>query len=170
MVVVRLRAALRQRMYPREFRIPQPAWPKDVLNIPPTPPPSPPRESAFAALGRVIRDVGTSLFTVEKQLKEIQDKVKEAQATSGEEEVRFIGRKTTVALAYAETARNALAREGAEIIDHTESPYNEGDGFEVLGFEKRPELDGPTVIETNTPTIRLKGELLQKGKVYVGKP
>lgn len=158
-------SALKQLIYPREFRIKPPVWPKKLLgvleeitkliqssaienrgNI----------EKSEKEMVRFLSDVGTGLWRMRRQI--IPSEMKEPP-----DEYRRINRSL-------ESTWDALTQGGFEIQDHTGDIIVGGEALHIISFQPMAGLTREQVIETLRPTIYYKGEMIQVGEVIVGKP
>ena len=63
-----------------------------------------------------------------------------------------------------------LQDKGLLISDHTGQIYDEGMALRVISSEERPDLNRNLIVETITPSVFLRGNLIHAGEVIVGKP
>ena len=157
---------LRQRAFPKPFRIERPRWPSDAAEwlrviaargamagaaVPPPPVNAPIQESMdFLAV------VGTGLWRLKQRM------VQPGTDRPLEEMRR--------AYRHLESTWDALAQAGVEIIDHTGKPYDTGLAIKVIAFQPVADLTRERVIETLKPTIYYHADRLQMGEVIVGTP
>lgn len=150
----RIRGALGQRRFPREFRIAAPA--DDRLAAI--------GEQLLAALEAAPTHVSIdarpdAATAVWRALRKIERRGGELPAA----EVRQVRR-------YLRAARQALVEDGLELHDHDGEAFHPGQSLEVLVFQDEPGLDRQTVLETVRPSVFYHGERIQMGKVIVGRP
>jgi hypothetical protein len=161
----RFRASMRQRRYPVEFRIPEPAWPTDL------------RERMLALVaqdttdgtggdtggsgeGAAVLDDGyladavTSVWRAHRKL---------TAETDG-------SRSVQQARKHLESTWRALADTGVVVQGHDHAPFDPGQALEMVAQQPEPGLSRATVIETISPTIYINGRHVQMGKVIVGSP
>jgi hypothetical protein len=160
------RSALRQRKYPKEFRISAPPWSSDLQAalkqmaelLPQAGPPRDSGEDARAGAGnrRFLADVGTGLWRLRQKM---------TQPGTGKplEEMRRAYR-------HFESVWDALSNEGVVIHDHTNEDFDAGQSLKVLAFQPTQGLRRERVIETIKPTICVNDEIIQMGEVIVGTP
>lgn len=161
-------ASLRQRMFPRELRIPRPAWPAEVLDAlrglafagpeGDGPGPSPEevvREEEWLAF---LADLGTGLWRV-------RQKLIDSETGRPPEELRR-------AFRHLESVWDALSGQGVKIQDHTGEPVPEHGayGLEALAYEETPSVTRDTVAETVRPSIFYRDRMIQMGQVIVATP
>lgn len=77
---------------------------------------------------------------------------------------------TRRAYRHLESAWDALAREGVEILDHTDAPFDSGLALRVLAYQPTPGALRERVIETVKPSVYYRGRPLQLGEVIVATP
>jgi hypothetical protein len=162
--------ALRQWLFPREFRIDSPPWPKRELaalekaagalaatpggGAPGAPgavgPPGAPDPLAREQ-ERFLADVATGLWRMKRRL-ETDEAARRA--------CQFI----------FESVWDALTQGGVEIKDHTGEHVTGGEALRVVAFEPTPGLTREQVIETVRPTVYYHGKSIQMGQVIIGKP
>jgi hypothetical protein len=146
--------ALRQWRYPKELRIAAPEWGAGV---------APALEDLAKALDQWGERVDPELL---------------AQAATG----LWRARRTMLergsdrplpdmrrSFRHVESAIDALATAGVQILDHTGDVYR-GQELKVIAFEPRAGLDRERVAETVKPSVYLGGVCLQVGEVIVGTP
>jgi len=162
------RRALRQSAkFPKEFRIAPLAWRGDMtavieklkrmiaaLTIPERPPDSDPWQDK--EITRLVSEIGTNLWRM-------RQKMVNADTDRQLETMRRPFR-------HLESIWDALSEKQITIQDHTGKPYDPGQLIKVLAYETVPGIGRDTVIETITPTIYLKSEIIQMGEVIVGTP
>jgi hypothetical protein len=164
-------ATLRQRRYPREFRIAPPAWPPDLLEAleragqdgaQAAPPASaaPARkdagDGAAAPDPRLYASVATGLWRVRQTMLEPGTDEPLAEMRRG--------------FRHLESTWDALAQAGVEIQDHLDAPFDAGLALKVIAFQPTPGLDRERVIETIKPSVYVDGTAIQMGEVIVGTP
>jgi hypothetical protein len=171
-----LRAAWRQRRWPRAFRIAPPRWDavvraevelllarctalaartaeaeaaaQDTAASEPAATPPELRDKPLA-------DAATALWRAQRRL---------AQETDARTQLsRQAGR-------HLRTCADALAEAGVMVQDHDGDPYHPGRSLEVLLFQDDPALTAETVIQTVRPSVYLRGRCVQLGQVIVGCP
>lgn len=154
-----LRAALRQRMYPVEFRIAEAVWPKDVAErVSQILQRRTPRTVAKGLVEEQIIAIGTRLWQVRNEL-----------------DMRA-GRPIDDALNRAggrlESLWELLAKSGVDIYDHTGQIMPKGilPHLKIIAFQPTSSVTRDRIIETVKPTICFNGNVIQKGEVIVGTP
>ena len=154
--------ALRQILYPREFRIGPPVWPEETLRnfeAIATSLESLTKQAATEVKdesNQLIAEVGTWLWRLGQDLSGLGK-----EGSSGE--LRHLSRRL-------EAAWDALTQNGIKVQDHTGEVYDGGMSVRVLAFEPVPGLGREQIIETVTPTIYRGDRLVQYGEVIVGRP
>ncbi|MBE1531185.1 nucleotide exchange factor GrpE [Actinomadura algeriensis] len=171
------RGALRQWRYPREFRIPAPAWPADALaeftelarlelaNLeaaaeaaaakaaPPaaaTVVDAPVPEPA-GLTGRSLADVATSVWRLRARIERMDDPPR-------------------ALVRHLESAWDAFADAGVEIKDHAGEPFDHGLAMSVAAYQPTPGLHREQIIETVRPGVYLGDRSVQMAEVIVGTP
>jgi len=152
-------SAIRQLRFPRQFRIAASPWPANLepllLRLEQAV-----RESQGLATGereiRFIADIGTGIWRLKQKM------VKPGTNQPIEEMQR--------PFRHLESVWDALTQEGAEIIDHTDKPFDPGMSLKVVSYQPTPGLGRERVIETIKPTIYFRGKPIQMGEVIVGRP
>ena len=158
-------AELRQKLYPREFRIHVPCghdWqiaakishcqsedkaekPSDGGNV-----------ELPSQFRKLIVQLGTNLWRTRQKM---------IDPVSGDPPEHM--RK---AYRHVRSMWDALQESGIDIQDHTNQPFHLGQTLNAIAFEPRPDLSTDTVIETVKPTIYYQKRLIQMGEVIVGTP
>jgi hypothetical protein len=155
----------RQFLYPREFRIAEPAWSDETIIeslqqiaelLAKKEPESPKKEAPTAARAGFLADVSTGLWR-------LRQKMVQPGSDRPLDEMRRAYR-------HFESVWDALANEGVQIYDHTGENFDSGKQIKVLAFQPTPGLNREKVLETVKPTIYVKDQLVQMGEVYVGTP
>ncbi len=153
-------AAIRQRLFPREFRIEEPPWPDDWLetlrklaDLPPPPPPPPPEDKDRI---RFLADLATGVWRLRQKMLE-----------PGTERPREQFRRE---YRHLESVWDVLTQAGMEIQDHTGKPFDSGQALKVLAFQPTPGVKRERVQETVKPTIYFKQQHIQMGEVIVESP
>jgi hypothetical protein len=150
-------ASLRQLRYPKEFRIPPPAWPGEAAV----------RLQEIAELLRkpvhpdglnpkFLSGLGTGLWR-------LRNKMVQPETGRPLEEMRRAYR-------HFESVWDALAAQGVKVYDHTGEPFEPGRLLRVMSFQPMTGLLRDTIIETIMPTVYFKDDLIQQGEVIVGTP
>ncbi|HOJ60363.1 MAG TPA: hypothetical protein PK878_08745 [bacterium] len=147
--------SFRQLRYPREFRIPKPLWPSNVLDsaddyIRLLKSPNGDNKDML----RYLVETSNGLWRIENRLSTIADPSKEIRS----------------ALRFLESTRDALRQAGIEFRGHTGERITGGEALKIVTFEPRADLHHDQVIETIKPTIYYKGKIIQMGEVVVGQP
>lgn len=157
-----LKTKLKQLWFPAAFRLPEPEFGKEQLDlleeliqlIHPT---LTQAESAIkderVQMAHFIVDLGTGIWRIRRKIKGLKRVPKEIKE----------------ALFSLESTWASMSEGGVEIVDHVGSnpPKNEARVVEVRDV---PDLEKEQVIEALKPTILLHGEVVQKGEVVVGRP
>lgn len=159
-------AAVRQHLYPLEFRIGPPAWPDELATLLErlakgdlVGPPAESRSDAVEAErqhARLLADVATGLWR-------LRQRMVDPETGRPLEEMRR-------AFRHLESVWDALAGAGVEIQDHTGAPFRSGLALRVIAFQPTEGFDTEKVIETVKPSIYYKGRSVQMGEVIVGTP
>jgi len=160
-------AALRQLMFPKEFRIDPPVWPskmqvileeiKGLLESETTAVDYNKRiEKNDNEIIHFFSDIGTGLWRISRQLML-------AEAKEPPEHLRRINRSF-------ESTWDAFIQAGFEIKDHTGDIVIGGEAMHIISFQPMPGIIKDQVIETLRPTIFYKGKMVQAGEVIVGMP
>lgn len=163
-----LLAGLRQQMFPRELRIPPPAWTSELLDAlrgiasggsesdgaGPSTDEGPREEERMAFLA----DLGTGLWR-------LRQKLIDPESGQPPEELRR-------AFRHLESVWDALSQQGVRIQDHTGDPVPERGayGLEALAYEETPGVTRDTVVETVRPSIFYRDRMIQMGQVIVAAP
>jgi hypothetical protein len=63
-----------------------------------------------------------------------------------------------------------LQEKGVRISEQTGQPYDEGMALRVISSEKRSDLSRNLIVETITPSVFLRENLIHAGEVIVGLP
>jgi len=158
---------LRQRLYPREFRIPKlvisPTTVSALVGTMETATRAPvpasrlmeqvKHEDQFA---RLAVDIANAAWRLKLRLVD-------PRTGKPPEEMRKLYR-------HVETIWGALTSAGVEIQDHTNQPFRTGLALDVIAFEPKVDIIRETVVETVAPSIYFRNASLQTGKVIVGTP
>ena len=158
---------VRQRFYPREFRIPKlGVSPNTVSALFGT------RETGTRALAPAVRptepatndehlarlavDIGNAAWRLKLRLVD-------PDTGKAPEDMRKVYR-------HVETIWDALKSADIEIQDHTNQPFRTGMALDVIAFEPKVDMVRETVVETVSPSIYFRNASVQTGKVIVGTP
>jgi hypothetical protein len=155
-------SAIRQLLFPREFRIAASQWPvsleQSLLRLARFDESAPRLQGP--AFGedelRLLADIGTGLWRLKQRM------VKPGTSQPLDEMHR--------PFRHLESVWDALIQGGAEIRDHTDEPFDPGLSLKVVSYQPTPGLGRERVIETIKPTIYFKGTPIQMGEVIVGRP
>jgi hypothetical protein len=153
---------LRQRRFPREFRIDAPVWPDNLaarlreLTITQLTPANQQRPSAAPISLGLLADACTGLWR-------LRQRMLQPGTDRPLEEMRRAYR-------HLESTWDTLAEAGVEIIDHTGTPFDIGLALKVIAYQPTPEISSDCVLETIKPTIYFQRERLQMGEVIVATP
>jgi hypothetical protein len=157
---------LRQRMFPREFRIPEPAWPENAVahleriadQIAKHMDEGKPRADlrSRAAHNAFLVEVGTGLWR-------LRQKMTQPGTNIPRDEMRRAYR-------HFESVWEALEHDGVKIYDHTGEDFDAGRSITVLAYQPTDSLSRERVVETIKPTIYIHDNLVQIGEVIVGVP
>lgn len=156
---------LRQFKFPKEFRIPPPTWPKDII-------------SALEILNNKIQD--------------LQQIDIEAPATTEKEKNQFLSDVATGlwrlrqkmikpgtsqplaemnrAYRHLESIWDTIVQAGIDIIDHTGNLFDTGMSIKVIAFQPTKGLSREKIIETIKPSVYHNEKRIQMGEVIVGTP
>ncbi|MCR4439150.1 MAG: hypothetical protein QHJ34_09525 [bacterium] len=151
--------AIRQLCFPRAFRIAASPWPANL-------------EQLLLRLQQTMREGhGSALVEQEPRLL--------ADIASGLWRLRqkMVNPGTNRPLdgmqrpfRHLESVWDALIQAGAQILHHTDKPFDPGMSLKVISFQPAPGLERERVIETIKPTIYFRGRQIHMGEVIVGTP
>lgn len=157
---------LRQMMFPREFRIPEAAWPEDAVEqleriadqLAKRADADKGREESRSATGHqaFLAEIGTGLWR-------LRQKMVQPGTDRPLEEMRRAYR-------HLESVWDALEKDGVKIYDHTGEDFDAGRSINVLAYQPTAGLTRERVLETIKPTIYVNSERVQMGEVIVGTP
>jgi hypothetical protein len=153
---------LRQRRFPREFRIDPPQWPEgftEQLRSLAGTPPAPTNQQAAAAPPvslNFLAEACTGLWR-------LRQRMLQPGTDRPYDEMRRAYR-------HFESTWDTLAQAGIEIIDHTGMPFDIGLALKVVAYQPVPQISRDSVLETIKPTIYFRDERLQMGEVIVATP
>jgi hypothetical protein len=159
---------LRQRRFPKEFRIARAEFPRAALaqliarasadaavlqaegsaSKPPTP--------AADEPPRYMAELGTGLWRLRQRM------VEPGTSRPLSEMKR--------AYRHFESIWDVITQAGLEIQDHTDTPFDAGMSLKVIAFQPTAGLAREKVIETIKPSIYFHGRPIQMGEVIVGTP
>jgi hypothetical protein len=176
----RLLSGLRQRTFPPEYRIGEPAWSPDLrlaleqllLHVKPGGPAAPPEEDRPARHaedgdphGELLLFVVNLLSNVGTGLWRLRNKMVQPGTAEPLEEMRR-------AFRHLQSTWDVLEEAGVEILDHTGEMVPEGGVYSLkaLAYQPTPGINRERVIETIKPTIYFKDQLIQMGEVIIGTP
>lgn len=71
---------------------------------------------------------------------------------------------------HLDAAWDVLAEAGIEIVDLTGRPFDHGQSVRPLAFQPVVGLERRVIVETVSPSILLRGKVVQAGEVIVGVP
>jgi hypothetical protein len=152
----------KQLRYPREFRIPDSAWPEEFdrflrewRDIRMAAPASKGPELG-EKLEKLMADIGTGLWR-------LRQKMLDPDTGKPREDMRR-------AFRHLESVWDAIHGEGFEIQDHAGNPFDSGQALIPIAFQETPGLSREVVLETIKPTIYFRKKAIQVGEVIVGKP
>lgn len=159
---------MRQLLYPREFRVAPPNWGEDLLPelqrlaeaVRRAPAPS--GDGRDPLDPRFVSNLGTGLWRVRSRMTDPSD----GRPLYDRGPAEGMGRPFRHLESVEETVREA----GVEIQDHTGDPYRDGLALRVLTFQPTADLEEERVTETIKPSVYYRGQLVQAGKVIVGRP
>lgn len=157
----RLRAALRQWMYPAEFRIPETVW----------------SEKIAAQLGEALTAARTTdgggrqdladkhLVAIGTRLWRLRSEIMRNDAEQSPAALRHASR-------HLEVLWDRFSEAGLDIFDHTGEAMPEvGDYLlKVIEYQPTNRVECNRVLETVKPTIRFNKKIIQVGEVIVGTP
>jgi hypothetical protein len=170
---------LKQYLYPRELRLPNPLYISNIYN----------EEQLEEWSANLIK---FQLLTVQKQAASVvQQKDEEREKSIGDlfylltnivtgvwkthqrliamgaDQLSSENRKLFRTI---DSTLQTIKQSGVEVIDRTNEPYVNGMTEKVLTFQPIPELEKETIIETLKPSILYKGQIIQYGEIIVGQP
>jgi len=152
------RAALRQLLYRKPFRIPPPALPVEFLAAleaeAKTPWPAPVAEAS--GFYRLIAEVATGLWRIRR-------KALPGGAEEPSEAMRSVSR-------HVEAVWDTLTSAKVEIRDHTKERYVTGMALKVIAFQPVSGVQAETILETIKPSVFFHDRLIQRGEVIVATP
>jgi hypothetical protein len=167
----RFQAALRQRRFPKEFRIAPACWPAGLVELF--------QQLKEAVASQDCRQPHATSTTDSRPSKEqvhflgelgthllrLRHKLVDRQTKQPVEETRRIYR-------HLESAWDTLAQAGVEIRDHTGEPFPENgvSSLKTLAFQPTAGIDRETVVETVRPTVYFRDKIIQIGEVVVAVP
>ncbi len=172
----RLIDSFRQRFYPPEFRITLPAtsvggddWLEKLLEAPvaaePSPRPRAPQPSLIdpADFCHLVAELSTSLWYL---------KTKHFRQVWGGEQTLDDDPRQRLALRQLDKAIGRLQKSGVEIQDPTNQRYPQGgeNMMKPIQFIPTPGITRETVTETVVPIVYYRGQLIQRGEVFVAIP
>lgn len=153
--------SIRQRAYPKEFRIDALAWPPElpatleqlthILSAQTLP-------AQDIIPVSILADVGTGLW-----------RLQQAMLQPGTEQPLEEMRR---AYRHLQSTLDALDRANIQIQDHTGELVPEGGGLKlkILAYQPLAEITHKQVMETIKPTIYYKDQMIQMGEVIVSVP
>ncbi|MDR1943357.1 MAG: hypothetical protein LBQ19_00895, partial [Synergistaceae bacterium] len=156
-----LKTKLKQLWFPAQFRLPEPEFTKEQLDlleeliqlIQPT---LSKAESDAAdervSMARFLVDLGTGVWRIRRKIESLSRMPKEIKD----------------ALYSLESTWASMAGGGVEIIDHIGAIPSKNEA-KVVEVRDIPNLSRDQVIDTLKPTILLRGEVIQVGEVVVGR-
>lgn len=158
--IERLRAAVRQWMYPTEFRIGEAVWSEKIAEHL--------GQELMAARATAEHDglevADKHLVAIGNRLWRLQSEMKRSDGDQPPKALRH-------ALKHLEVLWDRFAEAGLDIYDHTGEIIPEGDyGLRVLAYQPTNKVTCNSVIETVKPTIRFHKKTIQVGEVIVGTP
>jgi hypothetical protein len=153
---------LRQIWIPKEFRLPEPEFTKEQLDlleeliqmiVPRISRAASATKDERARMVDFLVDLGTGIWRVRRKIDGL---------SRMPEEIRD-------ALYSLESMWTAMSQDGVEIVDHigTTPPNREA---KIVEVREVPGLTHEQVVDAIKPTIILKGEIVQVGEVVVGRP
>ncbi|EFQ22789.1 conserved hypothetical protein [Aminomonas paucivorans DSM 12260] len=158
----RLAASLRQRLYPEEFRLPEADFGEEQLDLleeliqmiqPTLCQADAAQKQDKRQMARFLADLGTGIWRIRKKVEGLKRMPKELKE----------------ALFALESTWDSMSQGGVEIVDHVgEVPL--GMVPRVVRTEDVPGLEREQVVEALSPTILLRGEVVQVGEVVLGRP
>jgi hypothetical protein len=157
---------LRQKMFPREFRIPEAPWPDDtVTQLERIAEQITEHVSAEKSRGESQSSAGNKAFLAEVAtgLWRLRQKMTHPGTSKPLDEMRRAYR-------HLESVWDALERDGVKIYDHTGEDFDAGRSIKVLAYQPTVGLTRERVTETIKPTIYVNDERVQMGEVIVGTP
>lgn len=163
-----LREIIRQWIYPKELRIPQPAADLScTLNV---------LKSALAKSQepevtintvRATRDDGPldtkALAQIGTHLWRLKNKMLDPGLKRPRDEF-------SRAYRHLDAAWDVLSEAGIEILDLTGRPFDHGQSLRPLAFQSIAGLERRTIVETVSPSILVRGRVIHAGEVIVGVP
>lgn len=152
-----LRAALRQRRQPQEFRIRSSGWPPDALAALESLAQDGAARPASAAdidghAARSVADMVTNLWRLRRRM------------TTSENGLSRMTQR------HLDATWDALEPAGIKVQDHLGDPFDPGLAISVVAYQPSPAVVREQVIDAVRPTIYLNGKIIQEGEVIVGTP
>lgn len=156
-----LKTKLKQLWFPEAFRLPEPEFTKDQLDLleeliqliqPTLSRQEQASEDERLNMARFLIDLGTGIWRIRRKIEGLSRMPKEIKD----------------ALYSLESTWASMAEGGVEIIDHTGAVPLKNEA-KIIEVREIPNLSRDQVIETIKPTIMLKGEVIQLGEVIMGR-
>lgn len=153
---------LKQLRYPKEFRITAEGLHfeaieklKELINLLSTSS-EPPQETGSEKIKELYASLSIGAWRLKKKMIDPQ-----TQHPLGE---------MSRAFRHLESILDTLEKEGIEIKDHDNMPFDSGLSLKVLTFQPTPGLKKEMIIETIKPSVYYKDERIVMGEVIVGSP
>ena len=156
------RTKLRQIWIPKEFRLPEPEFTKEQLDLleelvqmigPKISRAASATKDERAKMVDFLVDLGTGIWRVRRKIDGLSRMPKEIRD----------------ALYSLESMWMAMSQDGVEIVDHMGTAPSDREA-KVVEFREIPGLTREQVVDAIKPTIILRGEIVQMGEVVVGRP
>jgi hypothetical protein len=163
-----LQETIRQWIYPKELRITAPRegfsaalneLKSMLLATRPSPAAAgrqPDPEGGAAVDAAALAQIGTHLWRLKNKM------VEPGSKRPREEFSR--------AYRHLDAAWDVLFEAGVEVLDLTGRPFDHGQSLRPLAFQPVPGLQRRMIMETISPSILLRGKVIQSGEVIVGVP
>ncbi|MDR1514335.1 MAG: hypothetical protein LBS45_01460 [Synergistaceae bacterium] len=156
-----LKTKLKQLWFPVAFRLPEPEFTKDQLDLleeliqliqPTLSQQEQTNRDERIGMAHFLIDLGTGIWRIRRKIEGLSRMPKEIKD----------------ALYSLESTWASMAEGGVEIIDHTGAIPLKNEA-KIIEVREIPNLTRDQVIETIKPTIMLKGEVIQLGEVVMGR-
>ncbi|MHB2149966.1 hypothetical protein ACX8XP_12980 [Calditrichota bacterium LG25] len=156
---------IRQFKFPKEFRIPPPTQPKDIISLIEV------LNDQIQNLKQVdIKDINPNDKEMNQFLADLATglwRLKQKMIKSGTNQpLESMNR----AYRHLESIWDTVVQVGVDIKDHTGDLFDSGMSIKVLAFQPTEGLSREKIIETIKPSVYLKNKRIQMGEVIVGTP
>lgn len=155
-------AKFRQLWVPKPFRLPEPQFSKEQIDLleeliqliqPTLTMADSANKSDRVQMAQFLVDIGTGVWRIRKKIESLGRMPKEIRE----------------ALYSLESTWMSMTKSGVEIVDHVGTMPPKDEAI-VVDVQMIPNLAREQVIKAIKPTILLKGEVIQKGEVIIGRP